>query len=95
MFVKSTRFKQVCQLLLSLIVELKSLDIYSGKFQSGPLPILLFCIALAPLSSLLNSNSYGYTTGTSAINHLFYMDDLKTFGNKNARKNVKSRLLRD
>ena len=38
-------------------------------------------MALAPLSSLLNNTSYGYTTSTSTINHLFYdMDDLKTFG---------------
>ena len=37
-------------------------------------------MALAPLSSLLSNTSYGYTTSTSTINHLFYMDDLKTFG---------------
>ena len=41
---------------------------------------LLFCKAFAPLSSLLNSPSYGYTTSTRATFHLFYMDDLQTFG---------------
>ena len=37
-------------------------------------------MAPALLSSLLNNTSYGYITSTSTINHLFYIDDLKTFG---------------
>ena len=47
--------------------------------------MIIICMALAPLSSLLNNTSYGYTISTSTINDLFYMDDLKTFG-KNDRK---------
>lgn len=58
----------------------RQISINSGIFQGDSLSPLLFCMALAPLSSLLNNTSYGYTTSTSTINHLFYMDDLKTFG---------------
>ena len=58
----------------------RQISINSGIFQGDSLSPLLFSMALAPLSSLLNNTSYGYTTNTSTINHLFYMDDLKTFG---------------
>ena len=50
-----------------------------GIFQGDSLSPLLFCIALAPLSSLLNESTYGYEILGGKINHLFYMDDLKTF----------------
>ena len=63
----------------------RQISINSGIFQGDSLSPLLFCMALAPLSSLLNNTSYGYTISTSTINHLFYMDDLKTFG-KNDRE---------
>jgi len=56
----------------------RQININSGIFQGDSLSPLLFCIALTPLSSLLNSK-YGYTTGSSTINHLFLMDDLKTY----------------
>ena len=59
----------------------RQISINSGIFQGDSLSPLLFCMALAPLSSLLNNTSYGYTTSTSTINRLFYdMDDLKTIG---------------
>ena len=35
----------------------------------------LFCLALAPLSNLC----YGYKSQNGKLNHLFFMDDLKTF----------------
>ena len=55
------------------------IDIRSGIFQGDSLSPLLFCIALAPLSNLLNSSSYGYKIQEGKLNHLFYMDDLKTY----------------
>ena len=45
----------------------REIKINSGIFQGDSLTPLLFCIALAPLSSLLNESNYGY------------MDDLKTY----------------
>ncbi|XP_067050697.1 uncharacterized protein [Acropora muricata] len=63
----------------------RQISINSGIFQGDSRSPLLFCMALAPLSSLLNNTSYGYTTSTSTINHLFCMDDLKTF-RKNDQK---------
>ena len=55
------------------------IDIRSGIFQGDSLSPLLFCIALAPLSNLFNSSSYGYKIQEGKLNHLFYMDDLKTY----------------
>lgn len=58
----------------------KLLSIDSGIFQGDSLSPLLFCVALTPLSSLLNRTGYGYETRSGKkINHLFYMDDLKTY----------------
>lgn len=57
-----------------------SIGAYFKVTLSLSLSSLLFCKAFAPLSSLLNSPSYGYTTSTRTTFHLFYMDDLETFG---------------
>ena len=57
------------------------IDIRSGIFQGDSLSPLLFCIALAPPSNLLNSSSYAYKIQEGKFNHLFYMDDLKTYAN--------------
>ena len=57
----------------------RSIEINSGIFQGDSLSPLLFCIALAPLSTLLNNTSYGYQSQGGKLNHPFYMDDLKTF----------------
>ena len=59
----------------------RQINTNSDIFQGDSLFPLLFCMALAPLSSLLNNTNYGYTTSTCTIYHLFYVDDLKTFGN--------------
>ena len=61
----------------------RNININSGIFQGDSLSPLLFCIALAPLSYLLNESGYGYRTGNKVINHLFYMDDLKTYTKTN------------
>ena len=55
------------------------LRINRGIFQGDSLSPLLFCLALAPLSSLLNESSYGYEIYGQKVTHLFYMDDLKTY----------------
>ena len=57
----------------------RSVTFKSGIFQGDYLSLLLFCLALAPLSSLLNESSYGYEIYDQKITHLFYMDDLKTY----------------
>ena len=55
-------------------------NINSGIFQGDSLFPLRFCLALAPLSTLLNSTKHGYEVKKRKINNLFYMDDLKAYG---------------
>ena len=50
-----------------------------GILKGDSLSPLLFCMALIPLSQLLNSTGYGYKIMEKKINHLFYMDDLKLY----------------
>ena len=61
------------------ILKSRPLTIRRGIFQGDSLSLLLFCVALAPLSNLLNSSNYGYNVRHGKLNHFFYMDDLKTF----------------
>ena len=58
---------------------IKDMNIKCGIFQGDSLSPLLFCIALIPLSSLLNATGYGYKIKEQKISHLFYMDDLKLY----------------
>ena len=53
----------------------RKINIDNGIFRGDSLSPLLFCIALAPLSTLINKSWYGFIINS----HLFYMDDLKTF----------------
>ena len=57
----------------------RDLRIKRGIFQGDSLSPLLFCMALMPLSQLLNDTGYGYKIHKQKINHLFYMDDLKLY----------------
>ena len=57
----------------------KGLKIKSGIFQGDSLSPLLFCLALIPLSKILNDTGYGYKINNQKISHLFYMDDLKLY----------------
>ena len=61
------------------------ITIKCGIYQGDALSPLLFCIALNPLSALLDNSKYGYSfkSGTT-INHLLYMDDIKLYA-KNER----------
>lgn len=52
-----------------------------GIFQGDSLSPLWFCLALRPLSTMLNKRNYGYQVANNQkINHLVYMDDLKLIG---------------
>jgi len=57
----------------------RSVTFKSGIFQGDSLSPLLFCLALAPLSSLLSESSYGYEIYGQKITHLLYIDDLETY----------------
>jgi hypothetical protein len=49
-------------------------------FQGDSLSPLLFCLALIPLTKMLNKREAGYKVkGSKKVNHLFYMVDLKLF----------------
>ena len=55
------------------------ISIKNGIFQGDSLSPLIFCLALAPLSNLLNNTGMGYNVYNERVNHLFYMDDLKLY----------------
>ena len=55
------------------------------EFQVDTLSLLLFCVALNPLSFLLDELSGYQTTATGQINHLLYMDDLKLFARSDSQ----------
>ena len=57
----------------------RKININSGIFEGDSLSPLRFCLALAPLSTLLNSTKHGYEVKKRQINNLFYMDDLKAY----------------
>ena len=61
------------------ILTANGMRIKCGIFQGDSLSPLLFCMALIPLSQLLDDTGYGYKIGNKKINHLFYMDDLKLY----------------
>ena len=55
------------------------ININCGNFRGDPLSPLLFCLSLIILTSELNNTKYGYDIYEKAINHLFYMVDLKLY----------------
>ena len=57
----------------------RAVRIKEGIFDGDSLSPLLFCLALAPLSSLLNESNYGYEIQCQKLTHLFYMDGSKTY----------------
>lgn len=65
----------------SISVDDDPITIKRGIFQGDSLSPLWFCLALNPLSTLLEDSKLGYRLrrGSSTISHLLYMDDLKLF----------------
>ena len=63
----------------------RPIEILSGIYQGDSLSPPVFCLALAPPSSLLNKRGCGYNAPRGKIGHVFYMDDLKTYA-KNDEK---------
>lgn len=58
----------------------QTIRIKRGIFQGDGLSPLWFCLALNPLSNMLNRSAYGYAIDDlTKLSHLFYMDDLKLF----------------
>ena len=55
------------------------ININCGIFQGDSLSPPLFCLPLIPLTNELNNTKYRCETYEKAINHLFYMDDLKLY----------------
>lgn len=60
-------------------ITTRPLKVKRGIYQGDALSPILFCIAMAPLSLILNKLKAGYKIKDSEtnINHLLYMDDLK------------------
>lgn len=64
------------------LIESTPIKIKRGIFQGDTLSPIWFCLALNPLSMLLNNTKYGYTidkTRNTRISHSLYMDDLKLY----------------
>lgn len=64
------------------MVESQQIRIKRGIFQGDTLSPVWFCLALNPLSMLLNNTRYGYVISKSRnilISHHLYMDDLKLY----------------
>ena len=58
------------------------IHIRRGIFQEDSLSLLLYVIAMIPMTTILRQTGLGYQTFKSAakISHLLYMDDLKLYG---------------
>ena len=54
----------------------RPIEIKSGTYKGDSLSPLVFCLALARLSSLLKKSGYGYNIPNGGISHLFYMGDV-------------------
>ncbi|XP_055846222.1 uncharacterized protein LOC129912125 [Episyrphus balteatus] len=73
------------------LLKTKEIPIKSGIFKGDYFSALWFCIAINPLSNMLNSSKYGFKIKSNnsefKINHLLYMDDLKTYASTKAHLN--------
>lgn len=66
-------------------IQSQPVPIKRGIFQGDSLSPLWFCLALNPLSALLNGTDYGFlikgaNTTQCKLTHLLYMDDIKLYG---------------
>jgi hypothetical protein len=62
--------------------------IQQGIYQGDSFSPLWFCLALNPLSYLLNRTNYGFGINSNnqemqRLNHLLYMDDIKLYAATN------------
>lgn len=68
-------------------VSTNLIPINRGVFQGDSLSPLWFCLALNPLSTLLNDTNYGFEIKQDAepvkVSHLLYMDDIKAYASTN------------
>lgn len=85
-FLKATMKHWNTELIIKLpnktILKTQKICFKTGIFQGDSLSGLWFCLALNPLSHILNQQSYGYKLNSSEkskLTHLFYMDDLKLY----------------
>lgn len=65
-------------------IDAGGIEIKRGIFQGDSLSPIWFCLALQPLTTILNNQKKGYelkSNGTQ-LSHLWYMDDLKLFAKK-------------
>ena len=60
-------------------MQSEEIPIERGIFQGDSFSPLLFCIALFPLSRIIDNINGGYKVSNTTITHLFYMDDLKLY----------------
>jgi len=67
-------------------VESRHIAIRRGIFQGDSLSPLLFVLALAPLTELLNTTEYGYKVGETRYSHLLYMDDIKVYASNDMQQ---------
>jgi hypothetical protein len=68
-------------------LKTEPIQIKRGIYQGDSLSPLWFCLAINPLTNLLNSTGYGFdirlnNTTLSKLNHLLYMDDIKLYASK-------------
>jgi hypothetical protein len=63
----------------NVVDQSAEISISRGIYQGDSFSPLLFCIALIPLSKVLDNITGGYRINDSTITHLFYMDDLKLY----------------
>ena len=69
-------------------VRVASMSIKCGIFQGDTLSPLLFCIALNPLSMLLDPLSGYQVAPDQQLTHLLYMDDLKLFARNDTQLHI-------
>ena len=62
--------------------KLGKVNIRRGIFQGDSLSLLLFVVALIPVTIILRTLKQGYSfgKGKERLNHLLFMDDLKLYG---------------
>ena len=71
-------------------VETSEIYFRNGIFQGDSLSPLLFCIALIPLSNILDREKIGYRIWKRVVSNLLYIDDLKIYTrSKETMKRVK------